>query len=60
MSSRVLASVIWQSHRSGNYICEVYNKENGKYIGVGIGQTKKQAELRAHQQVNRTTTMYHP
>jgi hypothetical protein len=44
----ILAAVLWQSHRSGNWICEVYNKKNGRFLSVGIGQTKKLAESRAY------------
>jgi hypothetical protein len=44
---RVLAAVTWHSHRSGNWICEVYNKRTGKFISCGIGRNQSAAQARA-------------
>jgi hypothetical protein len=45
---RVLADFIWKSHRSGHWICEVYNKHTGKFISCGIGPSQSAAQKRAY------------
>ena len=58
MKAKVRFSILlWQSHRTGQHICEVKNGEN-ELIAIGIAETKHKAYQRASSiAVNHGTTM---
>ena len=53
MTARFANARIWQGRKTGNWICEIYDRSG--FQGVGIGRTKVEAETRAY----RTTGWNH-
>jgi hypothetical protein len=41
------SAVMYQSHRSGLWICEIYDRIRGTFVAVGLAQTRSDARAKA-------------